>query len=90
MPRNRHQRKPSGSQFPISEPANTRPQVSSSGLDDLSNIEVLLEKGNFEEALAQEIDSAPKWMKRSPEFVLMQATTLMDRGRLGRGRIDVA
>ena len=84
MPRNRHQRKPSGSQFPISEPANTRPQVSSSGSDDLSNIEVLLEKGNFEEALAR-MDSAPKWMKRSPEFILMQATTLMEGGDLDEG-----
>jgi tetratricopeptide (TPR) repeat protein len=85
MPRNRHHQKPSSSQFPISEPANTRRQASSSPRqDDLSDIESLLENGNFEEALAR-MDSAPKWMKRSPEFVLMQATTLMEGGDLDEG-----
>jgi len=84
MPRNRHHRKPSSSQFPISEPANKRTQVSSSRNDDLFDIESLLKKGNSEEALAR-MDSAPKWMKRSPEFVLMHATTLMEYGNLEEG-----
>jgi len=84
MPRNRHNRKPSSSQFPVSEPANTRSQASSPSQDDLSDIESLLEKGNTEEALAK-MDSAPKWVKRSPEFVLMHATTLMEYGNLDEG-----
>src|SRR3990172_3527672 len=84
MPRKRHVQKSSSSPFPVSEPANPRSQVPERRLDDLSDIESLLEKGNFEEALAK-MDSAPKWMKRSPEFVLMHATTLMESGDLDEG-----
>jgi tetratricopeptide (TPR) repeat protein len=40
--------------------------------------------GKFEEAL-EIIESAPKWMKRSPEFILMHATTLLESGRLDEG-----
>ena len=81
MPRKRHQQKSSHSQFPVSEPSSSRSQPPSSKQYNIPDIETLLENGKFEEAL-EVIDSAPKWMKRSPEFVLMHATTLMESGRL--------
>jgi tetratricopeptide (TPR) repeat protein len=79
MSRNRHQKKPPSSQFPVSEPANRHSQAPLPRRDDLSDIESLLEEGNFEKALAR-MDAAPRWMKRSPEFVLIHATSLMESG----------
>lgn len=84
MPRDRHRRKSSGSQFPVSEPSKKQGKKSLPNQDVFSEIEKLLDDGNLEEALTR-MDSAPKWLKRSPEFVLTQATTLMEYGDLHEG-----
>ncbi|MEW6401755.1 MAG: hypothetical protein AB1649_08145 [Chloroflexota bacterium] len=47
-------------------------------------IQNLLLSGEIEDAL-DEMDSAPTWVKRTPEFTLLQATTLMEYGDIDEG-----
>jgi tetratricopeptide (TPR) repeat protein len=47
-------------------------------------IQELLVNGEIEEALDR-MDSAPAWVKRVPEFILMQAAALMEYGDIDEG-----
>jgi tetratricopeptide (TPR) repeat protein len=78
----RHRRQPSRSPFPTSEPNIARPEIRTPkqeiSIDEIVN---LLDNEKFEEAFKL-MDSAPKWMQRTPEFALVRATALMESGAL--------
>jgi Flp pilus assembly protein TadD len=79
VPRRRHQKKSDRTDFPVSSPQPVS-NVSRQDFDSLlDQVQGLLEKQKYEDALAL-IDAAPPRFKLRPELMLVQALALMNEG----------
>ncbi len=79
----RHRHSSTRSTFPISTPSKVhpviRPEKQSSALDALIPIYTLAEEGKLEQALEQ-MDSTLAWLQRTPEYISLRASLLMEYG----------
>jgi tetratricopeptide (TPR) repeat protein len=83
VPRRRHQKKIDRSDFPVSSPQPADYDSRQDFDSLLDQVQILLEKQNFEDALDL-IEAAPSRFKLRPELMLVRALALMNEGDLSQ------
>jgi tetratricopeptide (TPR) repeat protein len=69
---------------PSQSHAGVRPEKPASPLDILIPIYKLADEGNLEQALTQ-LDDSPAWLQRTPEYLSLRASLLMQYGDMQAG-----